>query len=123
MKNSLFAIVAGLALSGFALAQDPAAAPKPVQDQKPVMTEQAQPMADQAKVKGDLSAEIVSVDAAKKTITLKNASGEWTLPVEGAAVDSLKTLKAGDKVTATLRHDDKGAPAAITGVKSAPAIK
>lgn len=123
MKNSLFAVVAGLALSGFAMAQEPAEQPKPVQDPKPVMTEQAQPMATQAKAKGELSADVVSVDAAKKTVTLKNASGEWTLPVEGSAIDSLATIKAGDKVIASLRHDEKGAPAAITGFKPAPAIK
>jgi hypothetical protein len=122
MKNSLFAIVAGLAFSGFAFAQEPAQQPNPASDPKPVTTEQAKPAMDKS-AKGDLSAEVVSVDSEKKTVTLKNASGEWTLPVEGLAVDSISTIKAGDKVVASLRHDAKGAPAAITGFKPAPAIK
>lgn len=84
---------------------------------------------DAAKVaaKGEgasVSAEVVSVDAAKKTVTFKNDKGETlTWPAEGAAVDSLKTLKAGEKVAISYSVDANGAPKAIIAVKTAPAAR
>lgn len=127
MKNSLFAVVAGLALSGLAFAQDaPAAAPQApsvIEKAKETATEAKQMPADTKAKPADLQAEVVSVDAEKKTVTIKNETGEWTLPAEGAAADSLKSLKAGDKVSASIRNDATGKPAAITAVKLAPAAK
>ncbi len=83
----------------------------------------AEQKVEKTEAKAEITADVVAIDAEKKTITLKNASGEWTLPAEGAALESLKTLKAGDKVVATIRHDEKAAPAAIVAVKAAAEIK
>jgi hypothetical protein len=72
----------------------------------------------------DIMGEVVSVDAAKKTVSFKNEKGEnVTWPVEGAAIDSLKTLKAGEKVVISYAVDATGAPKAITSIKAAPAAK
>lgn len=72
----------------------------------------------------ETAGEVVSVDAAKKTVTFKNDKGETlTWPAEGAAVDSLRTLKAGEKVAITYSVDAAGAPKAIIAVKAAPATK
>jgi hypothetical protein len=64
----------------------------------------------------DVTGEVVKTDATAKTITLKATGKEMTLPVEGEAVAQLKDIKAGDKVTATCRVDDKGAHKAVTKI-------
>lgn len=64
-----------------------------------------------------LTAEVVSVDTAAKTITIKGADGkEMTAPVEGKAAESLKDLKAGDKVELTCRDNDQGAHQAVSSI-------
>ncbi len=81
-------------------------------------------VAAKAAAGAEVSAEVVSVDAAKKTVTFKNDKGETlTWPAEGAAVDSLKMLKAGEKVAITYSVDAAGAPKAIIAVKAAPATR
>ena len=61
--------------------------------------------------------EVVSVDAEKNTISFKNDKGEdLTWPAEGTAQTSLKSLKAGEKVTITYRVNDKGEPQAATKI-------
>ena len=63
---------------------------------------------------------VVSVDAAAKTITVKDDKGEsHTAPVLGKAVDSLKTLKPGEKVTLVCHDNDKGEHEGITHIKVA----
>jgi ABC-type Fe3+-hydroxamate transport system substrate-binding protein len=71
-----------------------------------------------------VEAEIVSADATAKTLTIKGDPNK-TVPVEGAAVDHLKALKAGEKVKLTCRDNDKGEHQAITHitVEKAPAKK
>ena len=55
------------------------------------------------------TAEVVSVDAQAKTITMKDAKGEvHTAPVMGEAVAQLSTVMAGEKVTVTCQDDEKG---------------
>jgi len=67
-----------------------------------------------------VAGEFVSADAEKKTVTFKNDKGEsLTWPVEGKALESLKSVKAGDKVTIHYSVDEKGAPKAATEIKSA----
>jgi len=113
MKKSALVLSLVFATCGLALAQDavkeatkaaPAKhAPKPVS------------------VKHELAGEIVSVDAEKKTVTFKNDGGEsltWT--AEGKALASLKSVKAGDKVTIHYAVDAKGAPKSATEITSAP---
>jgi hypothetical protein len=70
----------------------------------------------------DVTAEVVSTDVTKKEITLKDEKGEsHTAPVTGKAIASLKTVKAGDKVTVTCLDDEKGAHKAVTAIKPAAA--
>jgi len=66
----------------------------------------------------EMKGEIVSIDAATKAITFKDDKGEsHTAPVMGKAIDMLKTLKAGDKVTLTCQDTDQGAHEGITAIK------
>jgi Cu/Ag efflux protein CusF len=63
-----------------------------------------------------VAAEVVSSDATAKTLTLKTEQGEMTSKVEGAAVASLKNLKAGEKVKVTCRDNEAGEHEAITHI-------
>jgi hypothetical protein len=68
----------------------------------------------------DVTAEVVSVDAAAKTITIKGDDGQpKTVPVQGDAVKSLETVKAGDHVVLTCMDNEKGEHQAVTGIKPA----
>ncbi len=71
----------------------------------------------------DVTAEVVSVDAAKSTITIKGEKENTTAPVEGKAVAALKTVKAGGKYVLTCRDDEKGAHQAITAIHEAAEAK
>jgi hypothetical protein len=69
-----------------------------------------------------VSAEVVSADTTKNTLTIKAEDGsEKTVPVEGKALAGLKTVKAGEKVTLTCRDDDKGEHQAVTDIHAAKA--
>ena len=64
-----------------------------------------------------VTAEIVSVDTAKNTITIKGSDGmEKTASVEGSAVAALKALRPGEKVTLTCRDNEKGEHKAVTAI-------
>lgn len=68
----------------------------------------------------DVKAEFVSGDSDAKTVTVKDAEGNTlTLPVEGKALESLKSFKAGDKVTLKCRDNDKGEHQAISSIEKA----
>ncbi len=68
------------------------------------------------------SVEFVSADANAKTITIKAEDGtEKTVPVEGKALESLKDLKAGDKIELTCRDNDAGEHQAISEIAKAKA--
>ena len=68
-----------------------------------------------------VTAEVVSVDTQKHTITLKGDTANNTSPVEGKALAALKSVKAGEKVTVTCRDNDKGEHQAVTEIKPAAA--
>lgn len=72
----------------------------------------------------DVEAEVVSADVIAKTLTIKGEPN-MTMPVEGAAVEHLKALKASEKVKLTCRDNDKGEHQAVTNitVEKAPAKK
>ena|SRR5437867_10471960 len=75
-------------------------------------------LAAAAKKSHDLTVEVVSADATAKTLTIKDDKGEnKTVPVEGKAVDKLKHLKGGEKVTVTCEDDDKGEHKGIIAIK------
>jgi hypothetical protein len=65
-----------------------------------------------------ITAEVVSVDTMKNTVTIKGADGmEKTATVEGKAVGTLKALKPGEKVTLTCRDNDRGEHLAVTAIQ------
>ena len=58
----------------------------------------------------EVTAEVVSVDTEKSTITIKGETDKEnkTAPVDAKAAGALKTVKAGDKVTLTCWDNAKG---------------
>ncbi len=86
----------------------------------------AKPPKDQASTKPAgtkthvVAAEVVSADATAKTITIKDEKGQTqTVPVLGKAVNSLKTVKAGEKVSLTCEDNAKGEHTGIIAIKAA----
>jgi len=67
----------------------------------------------------EMTAEIVSIDAKAKTITIKAEDGNHTAPLLGAAIAESKNFKAGDKVTLTCLDDDKGTHEGVKAIKKA----
>jgi len=66
----------------------------------------------------DEKAEVVSVDTAAKTITIKDEKGEsHTAPLLGKALDEAKSLKAGDKVSVTCKDKETGEHEGVTAIK------
>ncbi len=67
-----------------------------------------------------LTMEVVSTDAAAKTVTLKDDKGATsTMPVQGRAATTLGGLKAGEKVTVMYRDNAKGEHEAVVGIRPA----
>ena len=72
----------------------------------------------------EMTAEVVSIDVAAKTITIKDDKGEQkTAPVLPEALGSLKNIKAGEMVVLTCLDNDKGEHQGVTAIKPAPAKK
>ena len=72
----------------------------------------------------DLTGTVVSVDVEGKKITFKDDTGtSMTVPVLDEAVGSLKTLKAGQKVTLTCQDNDNGDHEGVSAIKVAKATK
>jgi Cu/Ag efflux protein CusF len=68
-----------------------------------------------------VKAEVISVDVEGKTLTIKDEKGVTnTAPVSERAVATLKTLKAGDRVTLTCEDNDKGEHQAVSAIKVEP---
>jgi len=97
VKKIALAFVVALASVGMASAQTPA---KKTSSAAPAKKES---MAAPAKPKPTtMKAEVVSADAAAKTITVKDSTGaSKTLTATGSAVASLAKVKAGDWVSVT----------------------
>jgi ribosomal protein L6P/L9E len=110
VTKKLVVLLSSLLLAGAAFA-----APKPAAKSAP-----AKPAMHKTHV---VEAEVVSVDAAGKTITVKGEQGETTSKVEGHAVAQLKSLKAGEKVKLTCRDNAKGEHEAITHITVEKAAK
>lgn len=115
----MFALIG---IAGIASAQD-AAPVAPAKDTKAVAPAQATKVEATAKAEAakthEVEAEIVSYDAAKKTLTIKGTPDNKTVPVEAKAVASVKNLKAGEKVTLLCHDNDKGEHEGVAGVKPA----
>jgi hypothetical protein len=102
MKSA--ALLSLVLVAGIAVAEEtkkPAEAPKA--PEKAVVAVKAE----------SVDAEIVSVDATAKTITIKGDKENKTLNVDAKAVASLKSVKAGEKVTLTVANN------AVTEIKAA----
>ena len=67
----------------------------------------------------EVEAEVVSVDNAKHTLTIKGEKDNKTVPVDHKALASLKTVKAGDKVTLTCWDNAKGEHVKVTAIAPA----
>src|SRR5262245_50003092 len=64
-----------------------------------------------------MKATVVAVDVEGSKITVKDETGaEKTAPVMDKAVETLKTLKAGDKVTLTCTDNEKGEHEGVTAI-------
>ena len=72
----------------------------------------------------DLTATVVSVDIQAKKITFQDEAGTTnTSPVLDRAVESLKTVKAGEKVVLTCRDNENGSHEGVIAIKPAQAEK
>jgi hypothetical protein len=68
----------------------------------------------------EMTVTVVSMDLTAKTITVKDDKGaDKTAPVLAEALDSLKTVKAGDKVVLTCLDNEKGEHQGVTAIKAA----
>jgi len=105
---ALLCAVAIVAVAGMASAQSA----EPQQKQPAADAAKQAPAAEKTHT---VEAEVVSADAAAKTLTIKGEPNK-TVAVDAAAVGSLKDLKAGDKVKLTCRDNDKGEHQAVTKI-------
>ena len=65
-----------------------------------------------------MKATVVSIDVENSKITIKDEKGEEkTAPVMDKAVEELKNLKAGDKVTLTCTDNEQGEHQGVTAIK------
>jgi hypothetical protein len=69
-----------------------------------------------------VTAEVVSVDAEKNTITIKGEKENKTAPVDAKAASALKTVKAGDTVTLTCWDNAKGEHEKVIAIAPAKAV-
>jgi hypothetical protein len=112
----MFALVG---IAGLASAQDTKPA-GPSKDAKAAKVQAAAKSESPAAMKThEVEAEVVSYDAAKKTLTIKGTPDNKTVPVDAKAVASVKDLKAGEKVTLLCRDNEKGEHLGVAGVKHA----
>ena len=112
-----------LLLSSFALVAVAYAA-----DEKPAAKAAEKPAAAKAEKAAaakthNVDAEFVSNDAEKKTVTLKVGAETNTAPLQGKAIAQAKSLKAGEKVTATCKDNAEGKHEAVIAIKAAAAEK
>jgi Ni/Co efflux regulator RcnB len=67
-----------------------------------------------------ITAELVSVDTAAKTCTIKDDKGvSKTITLRGKALQKASHFKAGDKVTLRVREDRTGEPRSVTAMRAA----
>jgi hypothetical protein len=112
VKKTVLALVVAAATGVALSAQAPAQAPAAKQTAPKTATKSAKkeagmsPASTKAKAKVE-TAEVVSTDAAAKSITVKPASGEnQTYTAVGGAVKQLEKVKAGEQVRLTVRDND-----------------
>jgi hypothetical protein len=109
MRQLIWLVALIAAGTAFAQETKAPAAPAPVVKAAPVKTH-------------DVEAEIVAIDETAKTLTIKGSPDNKTVPVEGKALATLKTHKAGDKVTLVCRDNEKGEHQAVMAIKPAKPV-
>jgi hypothetical protein len=103
----------GLALP---LADDPQRPNQPNQGQ------QQNPSGQQNKKTQDLTVQVVSTDVQTMTITFKDNEGrDQTVPVMKSALESLRKVKAGDRVVVTTQDNESGMHESIIAIRPAKA--
>lgn len=106
MKKSLLILSALCLCAGVAMAQ---------QAKKPA----THPSSMKASKTHEVSAEFVSLDAAKRTLTIKDEKGQvQTLPLGPSALTEAKTLTKGEKLMLTCRDNDKGEHQEVTHIQT-----
>ena len=121
MKKIVLALAVAVATAAAANAQTAAKSPatKPATQTKPAPAPPAAKSEHKAEKAAPMKAEVVSTDAAAKTITVKDASGaNVTLTATGSAVAELSKVKAGDMVMVTKSENNA---TKITKVKTTEA--
>ncbi|PYQ55208.1 MAG: hypothetical protein DMF78_02880 [Acidobacteria bacterium] len=116
--------VAGLAVADEAKKADAPKTPEQAAAAKTEAKADAKADAKAAVEKGkthEVTAEVVSVDAEKSTITIKGEKENKTAPVDAKAAGALKTVKAGDKVTLTCWDNAKGEHVKVIAIAPAKA--
>jgi hypothetical protein len=103
-----FVFVAGVAVADEAKKPEAPKTPEQAAAAKvEAKAETAKAVADKGKTH-EVTAEVVSVDTVKNTITIKGEKENKTAPVDAKVAGALKSVKAGDKVTLTCWDNAKG---------------
>jgi hypothetical protein len=111
-----FVFVTGVAVAEEAKKPEAAKAP----EQAAAAKVEAKAVAEKGKTH-QVTAEVVSVDAEKSTITIKGEKENKTAPVDAKAASALKTVKAGDTVTLTCWDNAKGEHEKVIAIAHAKA--
>ena len=111
--------VAGLAVADETKKAENAKAPEKAAKSE-AKAEHAKAAAEKGKTH-EVTAEVVSVDSEKNTITIKGEKENKTAPVDAKAAGALKTVKAGDKVTLTCWDNAKGEHVKVIAIAPAKA--
>lgn len=114
--SALFVLsVAGLSFA----AEEKKAAPAPAPEKKEAAPAKKAEKKAPAKVKL-VNGEVVAVDAAAKTLTIKGKKGDVALSVDEKAAAKLADVKVGDKATVKYKElDGKNVASSITAKKAA----
>jgi hypothetical protein len=117
LMKKLIVSLSLLLAAGLVYAQAPPPPPEPQPpDQPPGRSDRA----DKSDMTQQVEAEVVSVDADKKTVTIKSDAGTSpeTLPVEGKAASALKDVKPGQKYTLVCKNDSTGGKKKVVDIKT-----
>jgi hypothetical protein len=125
-----FTILMGILLAGtYALAQDTGSSTEPSSGSsasgKAPASERSDSSSQALKTKGKVTAEVIASDETAKTITVRpvvsgssSSSESVTLPVEGKALASLKSIKNGETVSITCREASSSSSSSYPGASS-----
>src|SRR5437762_1152833 len=116
MKKFLLPLALVL-VAGVAVAQAADTKPAAKASEKTIASEKTAAPAKAASKTHVVEGEVVSADATAKTITVKVAGEDKTVPVHGKAAARLSSLKAGEKVALTCVDNATGEHQYVSGIK------